>query len=110
MYRARRTLIVQFENDSIDESESLMKVLQESRSIMRMKRPLVSMDVRMETIKGSHITPLAQDVFIDPPAVVDMLNPLATPVRKYAKDNFLATVRSVQSLLVEWLEDGLGDG
>jgi acetyl esterase/lipase len=107
MYRARRTLLVQFENDSIDESENLMKVLQESRSIMRMKRPLVKMDVRLETIKGTHITPLTQDIFRDPPAVVDVLNPLGPPVRRYAQEQFLATVRSVQALLVEWLEEGL---
>jgi len=107
MYRARRTLLVQFEDDSIDESENLMKVLQESRSIMRMKRPLVKMDVRLETIKGTHITPLTQDIFRDPPAVVDVLNPLGPPVRRYAQEQFLATVRSVQALLVEWLEEGL---
>jgi len=107
MYRARRTLLVQFEDDSIDESENLMKVLQESRSIMRMKRPLVKMDVRMETIKGTHITPLTQNIFRDPPAVVDVLNPLGPPVRRYAQEQFLATVRSVQALLVEWLEEGL---
>jgi hypothetical protein len=107
MYRARRTLLVQFEEDSIDESENLMKVLQESRSIMRMKRPLVKMDVRLETVKGTHITPLAQDLFVDPPAVLDVLNPLAPPIRKYAQEQFLATVRSVQTLLVEWLEEGL---
>jgi len=107
MYRARRTLLVQFEDDSIDESENLMKVLQESRSIMRMKRPLVKMDVRLETVKGTHITPLTQDMFRDPPAVVDVLNPLGPPVRRYAQEQFLATVRSVQALLLEWLEEGL---
>ncbi len=107
MYRARRTLLVQFENDSIDESENLLNVLQESRSIMRMKRPLVKMDVRLETIKGTHITPLAQDLFQDPPAVLDVLNPLGPPVRRYAQEQFLATVRSVQELLLEWLEEGL---
>jgi hypothetical protein len=107
MYRARRTLLVRFEDDSIDESENLMKVLQESRSIMRMKRPLVKMDVRLETIKGTHITPLTQDIFQNPPQVVDVLNPFGPPVRRFAQQQFLTTVRSVQALLVEWLEEGL---
>lgn len=107
MYRARRTLLVQFENDSIDESESLLQVLQESRSIMRMKRPLVKMDVRLETITGTHVTPLTQDLFQDPPALFDVLNPLAPPVRRYAQERFLATVKQVENSLVEWLEEGL---
>lgn len=74
---------------------------------MRMKRPLVSMDVRMESLGGSHITPLTQDVFPEPPTIVDLLNPLGPPLRKYAKDNFLQTIRTVQDLVGEWLEEGL---
>jgi hypothetical protein len=74
---------------------------------MRMKRPLVGMDVRLETLSGSHITPLTQDLFVDPPAALDLLNPLGPPIRRYARENFLQTVRSVQDLLVDWLEEGL---
>jgi hypothetical protein len=41
MYRARRTLLVKFEDDSLDESEDIEKVLREANTIMRMKRPMV---------------------------------------------------------------------
>ena len=86
---------------------SLLQVLQESRSIMRMKRPLVKMDVRLETITGTHVTPLTQDLFQDPPALFDVLNPLAPPLRRYAQDQFLATIKRVEAVLAEWLEEGL---
>lgn len=75
---------------------------------MRMKRPLVTMDIRMETVTGTHITPLTQDVFVDPPTIVDVLNPIGPPLRRYAKENFLQTVRTVQEMMGEWLEEGLG--
>ena len=60
MYRARRTLLVQFENDAIDESEELESVIQEAKDIMRLKRPMVKFDIRLEKIMGTHITPLTQ--------------------------------------------------
>ena len=47
MYRARRTLLIQFENDSIDESKEIEAVLREAYTIMRMKRPLVEMEVEL---------------------------------------------------------------
>ena len=64
MYRARRTLLLEFENDSIDESEELESVIQEAKDIMRLKRPMVKFDIRLEKITGTHITPLTQVRFL----------------------------------------------
>ena len=47
-------------NDTIDESEELESVIQEAKDIMRLKRPMVKFDIRLEKIMGTHITPLTQ--------------------------------------------------
>ncbi len=79
MYRARRTLILKFENDALDDSMDLQKVkrsdyyaaiyliifyflahvsthllqvLKEANTIMRMKRPMVEMMVDFKELKG----------------------------------------------------------
>ena len=41
MYRARRTILVRFENDSIDESEEMKGIIQEGKTLLRMKVCLV---------------------------------------------------------------------
>ena len=43
MYRARQTLVIKYNNDNIDESDDIVKVLREANTIMRMKRPMVEM-------------------------------------------------------------------
>mmetsp|Transcript_67566 Transcript_67566/g.186705 ORF Transcript_67566/g.186705 Transcript_67566/m.186705 type:complete len:240 (-) Transcript_67566:494-1213(-) len=102
MYRARRTLLVKFENDAIDESDELERVLQEAKGIMRLKRPMIDFDIRLKTITGTHITPLTQDIFVDTP--LDSLDPLL-PLRSAARENFLNTVGSVKSEIVSWLNE-----
>lgn len=37
MYRARRTILIRFENDSIDESEEMKDIIQEGKTLLRMK-------------------------------------------------------------------------
>ena len=58
MYRARRTLLIQFETNELDESPAIEKVLKEANTIMRMKRPMVEMDVERVVLSDTHITPL----------------------------------------------------
>lgn len=100
MYRARRTLLIKFENDAIDESDELEQVLREAKDIMRLKRPMIEFDLKTKTITGTHVTPLTQDVFL--PTPIDDIDPLM-PVRSAARSNFLKTVDGVNIELVEWL-------
>lgn len=65
MYRARKTLVLRFQNDNLDESEEIAKVLKESNTIMRMKRPMIEMQVNFKELQGSHITPLTPNLLID---------------------------------------------
>ena len=57
-YRARTTLLVKFENDSIDETDDLGTILAEAERIMRMKRPMVSMGIKSLALPGNHATPI----------------------------------------------------
>jgi len=100
MYRARRTLLLKFENDDLDESEAIEKVLREANTIMRMKRPMVEMDVELRILTGTHITPLTQNFVLDPPeGFPDLLEPLRTRVR----GNFLQTVDEVRDAVLAFL-------
>lgn len=56
-YRARRTLILQYDNDSIDESEEIENLLREAESVTRMKRPMIEIDVTRTVLQGGHATP-----------------------------------------------------
>jgi Protein of unknown function (DUF1350). len=56
-YRARRTLVVQYDNDPLDESEQVETLLREAETVMRNKRPMVDFDVKRIVLKGGHATP-----------------------------------------------------
>lgn len=60
------------------------------------------MELRYEIIKGNHITPLAQNVFLNTP--VDSIDPLLG-VRQGMKKEFLKTVNQLGQILVDWLEE-----
>ena len=114
MYRARRTLLIKFENDALDESEEIEKVLREANTIMRMKRPMVEMEVDLRVMTGTHITPLTQNIVLDTPKSVPFLQPLldindaiTSPVREEVKANFLKTVNQVKSEILTFLESSI---
>ena len=100
MYRARRTLLLKFDNDDLDESVEIEKVLREANTIMRMKRPMVEMEVELRILSGNHITPLTQNIVLEPPeGVPDLLEPLRSRVRS----NFLQTVDEVRNSILSFL-------
>ena len=110
MYRARRTLVVKFENDAIDESEEIEKVLREANTIMRMRRPMVELDVILKVMTGTHITPLTQNI-LDAPKNLPLVQPivnfndaLVAPLRDPLKANFLRTVDELRTEIVTFLE------
>jgi hypothetical protein len=69
MYRARSTLLLQYTDDTLDESADLEEVLREANTIMRMRRPMVEMTVTRVSMRGTHITPLTPDL---PPGPADV--------------------------------------
>ena len=100
-YRARRTLVIQYDNDPLDESEEVEKLLREAETVMRNKRPMVDFDVQRSVLKGGHATPC-----IAPP--LDLASRAEDILGKdTAKSSLLyngadATVDE----LVRWLEEG----
>jgi len=57
-YRARRTMVVQYTDDSIDESDEIEELLSAAQQIIRMKRPMVQIDVKRCNLPGGHVAPL----------------------------------------------------
>mmetsp|Transcript_8272 Transcript_8272/g.17661 ORF Transcript_8272/g.17661 Transcript_8272/m.17661 type:complete len:528 (+) Transcript_8272:195-1778(+) len=57
-YRCRRTLLLQFTNDALDDSEILEGYLKEAESVMKMKRPMITIDLQRKKLEGNHLTPL----------------------------------------------------
>ena len=57
-YRCRRTLLLQFDNDNLDDSEILEGYLKEAESVMKMKRPMITINLERKVLEGNHLTPL----------------------------------------------------
>ena len=57
-YRCRRTLLLQFADDALDDSEILEGYLKEAESVMKMKRPMITIDLQRKRLEGNHLTPL----------------------------------------------------
>lgn len=99
-YRARRTLILQYDEDSIDESEEIENLLKEAESVTRMKRPMIEIDVQRTVLTGGHVTPC-----LGPPLEVatraeDLVG------KDTAKDALLyAQTDATVEELVRWLEE-----
>ena len=101
-YRARRTLILQYEDDdNFDESEEIESLLKEAETIMKNKRPMLEFDVRREVLKGGHATPC-----IAPPL------DLATKVEDLVGEDLAKKKLLYQGAddtvdeVVNWLEEG----
>lgn len=57
-YRARRTLIIKYTEDPIDESNELDELLNAAGQVIRNKRPMVQIDVQKKELPGGHAAPL----------------------------------------------------
>jgi hypothetical protein len=92
---------VAFEDDPIDESDEVEEVLREARSITRMRRPMVEIDVQRRTLKGGHETPLVAPPLDVAERAEDLLGlESAQDVLGYSK------AAAAADDLVRWLEEG----
>jgi len=57
-YRARRTLIIKYTEDNLDESDKMQELVKAAGQVIRMKRPMIDIDIRKVEIPGGHATPL----------------------------------------------------
>jgi len=113
-YRARRTLLLQYKNDPLDESTQVETLLQEAETVMRMKRPMIQMDVQRIQIDGNHATPI-----LAPPgvSVADRVEDVFGGAGKEKKDDdavdndksisvLYKQVDETVEVLANWLEEG----
>eukprot|EP00529_Nitzschia_sp_RCC80_P017198 CAMPEP_0113484418 /NCGR_PEP_ID=MMETSP0014_2-20120614/23951_1 /TAXON_ID=2857 /ORGANISM="Nitzschia sp." /LENGTH=644 /DNA_ID=CAMNT_0000378019 /DNA_START=453 /DNA_END=2387 /DNA_ORIENTATION=- /assembly_acc=CAM_ASM_000159 len=100
-YRARRTLVLGYDDDSIDESDEVEEVLREARSITRMRRPMVPIDVERDTLQGGHVTPLTAPPLEVASKTEDLLG-VETARERLGYAQAEATVQR----LLRWLEEG----
>jgi hypothetical protein len=100
-YRARRTLILGYEDDPIDESDEVEEVLREALSITRMRRPMVEIDVQRKTLSGGHEVPLVAPPLDVADRAEDLLGP-ETSQDILGYRNAAATAED----LIRWLEEG----
>jgi hypothetical protein len=105
-YDAPRTLVVQFENDTLDETSELRTLLQQTER--------VAGKVQYEKLPGNHFTPLTQDPLpLDrdlPPdarAIADALNRLSGGFDQRVRSAALADYRQLARVLLQWLDDGV---
>lgn len=99
-YRARRTLLIKYNEDPLDESDKIEELLQAAGRVIRMKRPMVEIDVQRRNLTGGHAAPLLAPPLDLATRAETLLGP------EVAKETFFytqadETVRGI----VEWLEE-----
>ncbi|GKY94230.1 hypothetical protein MPSEU_000388800 [Mayamaea pseudoterrestris] len=99
-YRARRTLILQYMEDPIDESNELEELLNAAGQIIRNKRPMIQIDVQKRQLAGGHAAPL-----LAPP--LDLATRAETVLGVEAAKENLRYKEADQTVeeLSRWLED-----
>jgi len=100
-YRPRRTLIVGYKDDPIDESDEIEEVLKEARSITRMRRPMVEIDVERRVLNGGHAAPLLAPPLDVAGQAEDLLGS-ETSQERLGYSEAVTTANDI----VRWLEDG----
>lgn len=100
-YRARRTLLLQYDNDPLDESEEIEELLREAETVMRMKRPMIAFDIQRRVLKGGHAAPV-----LAPP--LDLAEKLEDVLgADTAKERLLyAEADATVKELLQWLDEG----
>lgn len=127
MYRARSTLLIKFDNDDLDDTPGLEKVLREANAMISKSAGssdsnsflVKQMDLEVKVLKGTHITPLTQDFILDvPPSVQQKIRESIgfgaeifageaaafNPIRTQIRTELLKTIDEVASIVVEFLD------
>merc|ERR1712176_111705 len=102
-YRARLTLLIQYDTDSFDETPKVESMLLEAEKIMRVKRPSKpNMVLERKTLKGIHATPCI-------PFGVEVASKAENILgESSAKDKLLyKNVDETVEVLVKWLQESL---
>lgn len=89
-YQVRRNLLIKFTNDEIDQTVSLTQVLQQRFPDM----------VAVQTLPGTHLTPLGQDVNWKPGTVYTPFDAIG----QWMKQEFYRDLHQLKRSILEWLD------
>jgi Protein of unknown function (DUF1350) len=100
-YRARRTLIVRYQDDAFDESDDIEELLNVASQVIRMRRPMIPIDLQRRDLAGFHATPL-----LAPP--LDVAKRAETLLGIDAARETLQYAQTEQTVseIVQWLGEG----
>lgn len=100
-YRARNTLILRYQDDPFDESDDIEELLQTAGKVIRMKRPMVQIDIQRRNLSGAgHATPLLAPPSLDFAARAEVLMGPEVAREQLQYANAYQTVQE----LTQWLE------
>lgn len=105
-YNASRTLLIQFDSDDIDETSDVETALLTAKRNKASEDPAVELAVDLKTIGGTHVTPLTQNIILEPGDVIpggELLPDPTQPIRQEVRTNFLRTIEEVKTEIVQWL-------
>ena len=101
LYAVPASLVVSFQDDSIDESDKVESLLRLATSADG-----AAARVTRARLKGSHVTPCTQDVFISTP--LDSFDPLL-PLRRLARQELLRPINDLNKKIIPFLNDALAN-
>lgn len=104
-YRARRTLLIKYKDDTIfDETDDVDELLKDAEKVMRLKRPMIEFDLQKKVLDGQHATPL-----LAPPLDLDSIEKMENLVGDdLAKEKlFYKEADETVRVLVDWMEENL---
>jgi hypothetical protein len=100
-YRARRTLIIKYIDDPLDESDNIEEILNVASQVIRMRRPMVPIDVQRRDLPGGHATPLLAPPFELAKRAENILGVETAQEKLY----YIQADKTVE-VIVRWLGDG----
>ena len=99
-YRARRTLVMGFTNDPIDETDKIEELLKQALQVIKMKRPMIEIDVQRKDLPGGHAVPL-----LAPPLDVALQAEMLLGAEVAREQLLYSQAEEAVTELITWLEE-----
>ena len=88
-YQIRRNLLIKFSNDTLDQTKTIIPILQQRFSHM----------ITLQKLSGNHLTPLGQDVNWDTGDNFSALDALG----QWVKQSFFKDLNQLNQEMLRWL-------
>ena len=91
-YQIRRNLLIKFSNDTLDQTKTIIPILQQRFSHM----------ITLQKLSGNHLTPLGQDINWDTGDNFSALDALG----QWVKQSFFKDLNTLSQEMLRWLNPG----